>query len=207
MFDTRIDNGLVVHSFGKPRRESIGIRDGVIVALGDLGDAPANRVIDIDGAYVYPGVIDTHTHIGFTDPVKELSTEPRSAALGGVTTAMIYFRSGELYDEILPDFLEHGNRQSIIDFGVHLGILHDEHLERLPRYVEQFGIKSIKMYTTYKSGILKAYGVFGQDDGFIFDVLRTVAEMPDLIVNVHCENDDMAERGQRKWLRPGAGDV
>jgi dihydropyrimidinase len=203
MIDLRIDGGRLVRPRGEPRVESIAVRDGRIVALGDreeLRSLDAREVIDADGLHVFPGAIDTHFHIGFSDPDREWETEPRAAARGGATTLLVYFRSLELYDELLPEFIDQARRDSVADFAVHLGILHDGHLDRFNDYVERFGLRSLKMYTTYKGGDMRQFGILGQDDGFILDVFRAAAAVPDFTVNVHCENDELVERGRSHWV-------
>jgi dihydroorotase-like cyclic amidohydrolase len=203
MIDLRIDGGRLVRPRGEPRVESVAISDGRIVALGEyeeLRSLEARQVIDADGLHVFPGAIDTHFHIGFSDPEREWETEPRPAARGGTTTILVYYRSLDLYDELLPAFIEQARRDSIVDFAIHLGILHDGHLEHFPEYVKRFGLRSLKMYTTYKGGDMREFGILGQDDGFMFDVLRAAANVPDFTVNVHCENDELVERGRSHWV-------
>ena len=39
------------------------VRDGAIVAVGRVGDAAADRVIDVGGDYVIPGFVQTHVHL------------------------------------------------------------------------------------------------------------------------------------------------
>lgn len=87
-FDTVIHNGLVYCGDGKePLSGMVGIKDGKISAIGNLGDiknlSEFTNVIDAKGNAVSPGFIDIHTH---TD------TNLLQAALGesriyqGVTT-------------------------------------------------------------------------------------------------------------------------
>lgn len=57
-----IINARVVDGTGAPARHtSIGIRDGVIVSLGDTPSGDA-RVFDAQGLTVLPGLIDSHVH-------------------------------------------------------------------------------------------------------------------------------------------------
>ena len=62
MFDAVVKNGSVIDGTGAPARVAgIGIRDGRVVAVGDLGES-GQVVIDADGLTVAPGFIDLHSH-------------------------------------------------------------------------------------------------------------------------------------------------
>ncbi|MGA0794886.1 MAG: N-acyl-D-amino-acid deacylase family protein [Quisquiliibacterium sp.] len=61
-FDLIIRGGTVVDGTGAaPRCADIGIRDGRIAAIGDVG-ASADQHIDAAGLIVTPGFVDVHTH-------------------------------------------------------------------------------------------------------------------------------------------------
>ncbi|MGH9160665.1 MAG: N-acyl-D-amino-acid deacylase family protein, partial [Vicinamibacteraceae bacterium] len=68
------------------RREDVGIRDGRIVALGDLRGARSGRTIDAAGLVVAPGFVDMHNHSDTT-----LLDEPRCESMirQGVTTMVL----------------------------------------------------------------------------------------------------------------------
>ncbi len=83
-FDTIIKGGRVVDGSGLPMRiADVGIRDGMITDIGNLGGA--RQVIDADGLIVMPGIVDAHTHY---DP--QLSFEPygTSSCYHGVTSVI-----------------------------------------------------------------------------------------------------------------------
>jgi dihydroorotase len=85
-FDLVFKGGTLVNHDGIGPGD-IGIRDGRIAALGDLGQAAAGEVVDCTGLHLLPGVIDTQVH--FREPglthKEDLETGSRSAVMGGVT--------------------------------------------------------------------------------------------------------------------------
>jgi len=61
--DLVILHGVVIDGTGSPeQRLDVGIRNGAIVAVGDLTAATAIRTIDATGLKVVPGFIDIHSH-------------------------------------------------------------------------------------------------------------------------------------------------
>ena len=85
-FDLVIRNGTIVDGLGSvPYVGDIGVRDGVIAAVGDV-DGGGTREVDATGLLVTPGFVDLHTHYDGQAIWSERMT-PSSAH--GVTTAVM----------------------------------------------------------------------------------------------------------------------
>src|SRR5436190_10150857 len=87
VFDLVIRNGTVVDgSGGTGVHADVGIRGGLIEAIGDLAAADAARSIDASGLAVAPGFVDTHTH-----SEGPLLTDPQHAygIRQGITTEVV----------------------------------------------------------------------------------------------------------------------
>ena len=69
-------------------RADVRVRDGAIAAVGELEPGAEERIIDIDGLIVAPGLIDVHVHL--REPGHEwketVGTGTAAAAAGGFTT-------------------------------------------------------------------------------------------------------------------------
>ena len=86
MLDTKILNANIVDGTGAPARiGSIGIRDGVIVAIGDVSE-DAHETIDAGGALATPGWVDVHTHY---DGQVTWDDQVDPSASHGVTTVVM----------------------------------------------------------------------------------------------------------------------
>lgn len=72
-YDTIIRNGTVVTQLGTFDGD-IGIEAGQIKTLSSSDSDQASKVINADGKYVFPGVIDPHVHLSSARSFKENCT-------------------------------------------------------------------------------------------------------------------------------------
>jgi N-acyl-D-amino-acid deacylase len=86
-YDLVIAGGSVIDGEGTPPvTADVGIRDGKIATIGNLGAAPAGRRIEAKGLAVAPGFIDIHNHSDYT-----ILVEPKAESMirQGVTTMVL----------------------------------------------------------------------------------------------------------------------
>ena len=73
-FDLLLRGGTLVDGTGAARRTAdLAVRGDRIVAIGDLGAAPARSVLDVAGLVVAPGFVDAHAHTDLRRNARALS--------------------------------------------------------------------------------------------------------------------------------------
>jgi dihydropyrimidinase len=186
-YDLAITGGTVVLPEG-PVRTNVGVRDGLIAAIGpDVMNA--RKVLDATGRLVLPGGVDSHCHMD-QQPWEGRSTADDfrsgtlSALCGGNTTVLPFAMQmrGQSLREVVDDYHERAGRKAHIDYGFHLivGDPTPEVLTReLPALIEQ-GCTSIKIFLTYEGLKLDDYEVL---------TVLDLARREGVLVMVHAEND------------------
>ncbi|MGE5483516.1 MAG: dihydroorotase [Ignavibacteriales bacterium] len=201
MLDLAIKNGTLVVPGAGLVKGNIGVHSGKIVAVtADAVNLSAREEIDASGQHVFPGVIEPHSHIGIGAGEADLLTETRAAVVGGVTTSLFFLREPEPYDAVFESVRKAAETLCLTDFGFHIVLLTDEHLNAIPKYVREWGINSYKLYMTYRDGA-STTGFGGRPfkcpeltDGFMFEALRRLARYPDAVAIAHCENIEIINR-------------
>ncbi len=215
-YDLLIKSGDVAIPHVGLRRADIGIMGERIAAIAEnIPPEGSSRVIDAAGKCVLPGAIDSHFHVGIYRPFKDDAiSESTSAASGGVTTILSYFRTGRNYldktgpyREIFPELLELSERSFLTDYGFHLTMLTDEHLKEMEWLVRECGISTFKYYMFYK--LLNLAGSAPEasnylmidtpvDLGFLYKYMKEVSRINALFkeygkisLSIHCENPEI----------------
>ncbi len=175
-----------------------------IVGLVTPGVMPtADRVIDADGCYVLPGVIDAHTHIkldtGIYATADNWEVGTRSAAFGGVTTVLDFANQipGDSFKAALAARQAEA-QGATIDYAFHMVVLAPDKDEDALRTDLQrllaMGVTSIKLFTTYRPN-------YYVDDATILRIFKAMPE--GMIAMVHCENDSIVTDATQRLVTAG----
>jgi dihydropyrimidinase len=205
--DLVIKNARVVRHDGE-FHGGVAISGDTLVATGANDVLPdATRVIDAQGRVLMPGLVDPHCHLGVKYPYPEdMRTETAAAASGGVTTAILYIRN--LKPSYLPFYEERraaGEANSIIDFGFHFGIQREEHIAEIPEVIAKTGVRSFKCYFGYEPD--NPIGIVPATDGWVYAAMRILAKVPGGVINVHCENTQIAAWLKQEMIATGRQDL
>ena len=187
-------------------KANILIENGKIAAiLAPDQDAEGADKIDATGLFIMPGTIDPHMHMGLYKPIGDAFRydTPRQA-IGGVTTLINYHRGKGNYFETVAKDIEEGEKNSLIDFAISLGLCAKVHLEQLEGYISQLGITSFKFFFD-KQDIAHQFYDIPKEDALTLDkadlyyiLKRLAAISPKLLLCVHCEDPDIFRALERE---------
>ncbi|MDQ6881844.1 MAG: hydantoinase, partial [Pseudomonadota bacterium] len=168
-YDLLIKNVRVVRPTGNAVHESdIAIAGGKFVKVAPAIDvALAKTVHDGHGRLAFPGVVDAHMHSGIYSPLdQDAVSESRAAAMGGVTSSLNYFRTGQYYlnkggpyRKFYPEVLETAKGRFHVDYGFHLAPMDSVHIGEIEMLIEKYGVASFKIFMFYGS-----HGLHGASD-------------------------------------------
>ncbi len=168
-YDLLIKNVRVVRPHGNAVHEAdIAIADGKFAKIAPAIDVTqAKAVHDGKGRLAFPGVVDAHMHSGIYSPLIEDSvSESRAAAMGGVTSSLNYFRTGQYYlnkggpyKKFYPEVLKTAKGRFHVDYGFHLAPMDSVHNGEIEMLIEKFGVASFKIFMFYGS-----HGLHGASD-------------------------------------------
>lgn len=173
----------------------LGVRNGRVAAIGALGGATAETIVDARGLTVLPGVIDTQVH--FREPgleeKEDLATGTAAAVLGGVTAIfeMPNTKPSTTGRAELDDKLSRARGRARCDVAFFMGASAENadalgELERLP------GCAGVKVFMGASTGSLLV-----EDDATLLRVLRSGTRR----VAVHAEDEPRMR--ERKPLAAG----
>ena len=208
VYDLLIKGGKLVITGQGVVEGTLAIKHGKIAAIMQPIDVPeALEVIDAQGKYVLPGVIEAHAYYGRGALLEDYASETCSAALGGVTTVITYVACPHDYDGVYHQLRQAGEERSYIDFSFHFSLMVDGNLERLEHYARDFGVSSFMFYMGYKGEEGRLMGLLGCDDGLMHEGFTKIAHIPKGLACVHCENVEVIDRLKKPLREQGREDL
>src|SRR5215470_12472413 len=171
----------------------VGIRGGRIAAVGELRGSPppARRTVGAGRAYVLPGVVDTHVHTR-SEPAEGITRCTEAAVAGGVTTIvdMPYDSPSAVPDvDTFEKKVADVQAQAVADVALYGTIRKEGGLDEIER-IAAAGACAFKV-ATYEAHPIRFPRI---PDGELLAAFRRIAAV-NLPVAVHCENQDIADRG------------
>ena len=170
-FDMLLKGGTLVTP-GEEGPGDVGVRDGRIVAIGDLSTADAGEVVDCAGLHVLPGVIDSQVH--FREPglewKEDLEHGARGAALGGVCSVfeMPNTEPPTTDRAMLADKLSRAKGRMDVDHAFFAGGTNDN-VDELVEMEQQPGCCGVKVFMGASTGSLLV-----QDDAGVERILKAI---------------------------------
>jgi dihydropyrimidinase len=197
--DTIVHGGLVVTATEAVSLD-VAIRGETIVALGRADALPAaDRYVDARGKIVLPGAIDCHVHLG--PEYDDWRGGPLAAAHAGLTTLLGFGVYDDARGETLPDAIRRlraeGERDSVVDFGVHMILNNQPYVLDGIAEAARLGVTSFKLFMTYK----KRPNRMCSDD-FICRAMAAIAAAGG-VTQLHCENGDVLYYLEERALAEG----
>lgn len=186
---TVIKAGLVVNHNKLLKDVNILVEDEKIKNITKANlDSVADKIIDARDLWVFPGGIDSHSHLndpGLTES-EDYYTGTCSAAAGGITTVLDH----PLTVPITADresFLEkkaEGSKKAVVDFALWAAALPDN----MSKLIElaKLGAIAFKSFLSYSTEIPSV------NLGQLWDVMNIV-NTTGLPLGVHCENQEIID--------------
>ncbi|GAB4059239.1 dihydroorotase [Catellatospora paridis] len=211
-YDLLVKDGTLVLPYVGTVRADLAVRDGKIAAIGDdLDPASADEVLSAKDRLVFPGAVDAHYHLGiYRDLALDAAEETRSSMVGGVTTVLSYFRTGQHYlnrtgpyGEIFPQVLAAVAGHAWTDYGFHLAPMDTAQVGEVPALIDEHGVSSFKYYMFYKGFNLsadsrdaKSFTMSDEYDlGHLYQIMEAVAANQRagrrVSLSLHCEQAEL----------------
>jgi len=182
----------------------VAVRGGRIAAVGvaEHGLPPARRTVEAGHAYVLPGIVDTHVHTR-SEPAEGITRCTQSAVAGGVTTIidMPYDSPAAVPDlETFRRKVEDVRAQAVGDVALYATIRKEGGLGEI-QPLAAAGACAFKV-ATYEAHPVRFPRI---PDGELLEAFHRIAGTG-LPVAVHCENQDIADRGVSEARAAGRTD-
>jgi dihydroorotase len=185
MPSTLIRNAQIVNE-GQIFRSDVFIKDGFIAQISNAIEASADIIIDADGKYLIPGVIDDQVHFrepGLTHKA-EIYTESKAAVAGGITSFMEMPNTNPqtLTQELLEEKYKRASEVSLANYSFFMGASNDNLEEVLKTNPRNVG--AVKIFMGSSTGNMLV-------DNRV--VLEKIFKESKMLIAVHCEDEEIVK--------------
>jgi dihydroorotase len=191
-----IRNATIVNE-GKTFRGDILIENGVIAKISPTPlltthySLPTTQIIDAEGKYLLPGVIDTHVH--FREPglvyKADIYTESKAAVAGGVTSFMDMPNTFPpvLTQELLEEKYTIASQKSIANYSFYMGTSNDNYEEVIKTNPKN--VCGIKIYLGSSTGNMLVDNP---------ESIEKLFDIKSLLIAVHCEEESIIKANAKR---------
>ncbi len=176
-----IRNANIVNE-GKVFSGDVLIKDGRIEKIASSIDANAEKIIDAEGKYLLPGVIDDQVHFrepGLTHKAN-IYSEAKAAVAGGITSFMEMPNTvpQALTQELLEEKYEIGKTTSLANYSFFMGASNDNIDEVLKTNKEN--VCGVKVFMGSSTGNMLVDNK---------TTLNNIFSQVDMLIATHCEDE------------------
>lgn len=168
---------------GRIYESDVFIEQGRISQISpNLSSLKADKVIDANGKYLIPGVIDDQVH--FREPglthKGDIYTESKAAVAGGVTSFMEMPNTipNALTQELLADKYEIGAKTALANYSFFMGVSNDNYDEAMKTNIHD--VCGLKIFMGSSTGNMLV------DNS---DTLEKIFRDANLLIATHCEDE------------------
>ncbi|MGZ5273115.1 MAG: dihydroorotase [Kaistella sp.] len=177
------------------------IEDDIIVKIGNsIPEENADRIIDAEGKYLLPGVIDDQVH--FREPglthKGDIESESRAAVAGGVTSFIEQPNTvpNAVTQELLEDKYKIASEKSFANYSFMMGGTNDnleEILKTNPR-----NVAGIKLFLGSSTGNMLVDNP---------ETLENIFRKTKMLIAVHCEDEATIRANTEKYRKEYGDDI
>ena len=196
-----IKNGTVVN-YNEASKSDILLFEGKIQKMAKNINFSDAEIIDAEGKYIFPGGIDPHVHFNlqtFAGFTADNFITGSQAAFSGGTTTVIDFVTPEKNESLISALQKRRKEaeKSLVNVFFHVSPISwsKNTAKEMEQCVNEYGIKSFKVYTAYKNSI-------GTSDADLLKILE-VAKKLKVLITVHCETEEIINFMRQKYLSAG----
>ena len=180
---TLIKNANIVNE-GEVYKSDLLIEDRIIKLISSEINCKADVIINADGLYLLPGIIDDQVHFrepGLTHKA-DIYSESKAAVSGGITSYMEMpnTQPQALTQELLEEKYKIASKQSFANYSFFMGASNDNLSEVLNTNPKNVG--AVKIFMGSSTGNMLV------DDK---NILEEIFSKSPMLIAVHCEDEDI----------------